>query len=458
MRIINLKAENYKRLVAVEIKPDGSLVDIVGKNAQGKTSLLDAIFVALAGAGVAPKKPIHTGADKANIELTLGNGEKVELVVRRTFNRKGDDSFTTSVTVEAADGARYAQPQRLLDGLLGALSFDPLAFTRMSAKEQLEELRKLVPGFDFAAADGANARDYERRTDVNRKAKQIRAQLEAMAVPGDPRVTRVDEAALVQELEAVGEKKAEIERERARRAALQKTAEEHRATSRDWTRRIEEAKERISAMEEQIAGIRDAMARAETLEAQEGDRAVDIDLEVSKLPTLDEAPDTSAIKARIEAARKTNADVAERERVIAKRTELQNEAQSTEKLADALTESIAAREAKKTDAIAAAKLPIEGLGLGDDGVLFGGLPFDQASDAERLRVSVAIAAAMNPKLRVVRIRDGSLLDVDAVKALAAFAEANDLQVWREVVDDGHKTGILIEDGRLKASTETEAAA
>jgi recombinational DNA repair ATPase RecF len=39
-----------KRLRAVTIRPDGSLVQISGRNAQGKTSVLDAIEMALGGA------------------------------------------------------------------------------------------------------------------------------------------------------------------------------------------------------------------------------------------------------------------------------------------------------------------------------------------------------------------------------------------------------------------------
>jgi len=44
MKIISLVAENVKKLVAVEIKPDGNLVEITGKNGQGKTSVLDSIW------------------------------------------------------------------------------------------------------------------------------------------------------------------------------------------------------------------------------------------------------------------------------------------------------------------------------------------------------------------------------------------------------------------------------
>lgn len=48
MKIIALQAENVKRLVAIEIRPDGNLVQITGKNGAGKTSVLDCIWWALA--------------------------------------------------------------------------------------------------------------------------------------------------------------------------------------------------------------------------------------------------------------------------------------------------------------------------------------------------------------------------------------------------------------------------
>ena len=43
MKILELRAENIKKLVAVEIKPDGNIVEITGKNGAGKTSVLDSI-------------------------------------------------------------------------------------------------------------------------------------------------------------------------------------------------------------------------------------------------------------------------------------------------------------------------------------------------------------------------------------------------------------------------------
>ena len=93
----------------------------------------------------------------------------------------------------------------------------------------------------------------------------------------------------------------------------------------------------------------------------------------------------------------------------------------------------------------------------DDGVFVGDVPFDQLSDAQRLRVSIAVAGSMNPKLRIVRVRDGSLLDNEAMAELKTYAEANDLQVWIERVSDGEGTGVVIEDGRVRGAAVAVAA-
>ena len=59
MKIVSLQAENIKKLVAVEIKPDGNMVQITGKNGHGKTSVLDAIWWALAGLSNVQAVPIN---------------------------------------------------------------------------------------------------------------------------------------------------------------------------------------------------------------------------------------------------------------------------------------------------------------------------------------------------------------------------------------------------------------
>ena len=78
--------------------------------------------------------------------------------------------------------------------------------------------------------------------------------------------------------------------------------------------------------------------------------------------------------------------------------------------------------------------------------MFDGIPFDQVNTAEQLRISVAIAAAMNPKLKVMLIRHGNDLDAESFALLGVLAAENGLQVWIERIEGG-KGAVIIEDGR-----------
>jgi hypothetical protein len=110
---------------------------------------------------------------------------------------------------------------------------------------------------------------------------------------------------------------------------------------------------------------------------------------------------------------------------------------------------IAKADKDKAGRLADTKMPIEGLGLDENGVTFDGIPFEQCGDAEQLRISVAMGLALNPKLKVLLIRDGSLLDENSLKLLAEQAAAADAQVWIERVGDKDKCAVIIEDGCVK---------
>ncbi|MCA9529419.1 MAG: hypothetical protein KC543_04710, partial [Myxococcales bacterium] len=117
---------------------------------------------------------------------------------------------------------------------------------------------------------------------------------------------------------------------------------------------------------------------------------------------------------------------------------------------EGLTASLAEIDEEKRAAIERAEFPLEGLGFAEEGVTLGGIPFAQASAAERLRASVAIGLALHPDLRVLLVRDGALLDDDSLKLVAEMAAAHEAQVWVERVGDGDPGAIIIEDGAVRA--------
>jgi len=389
MKIVSLTAENVKRLSAVEIRPDGALVQITGRNGAGKTSVLDSIWWALAGTKNIQDSPIHAGESKARIRLDLG-----DMIVERRFTGQDDGGYTTALKVTSAEGATYPSPQSMLDSMLGALAFDPLAFARKAPRDQRDAIRSLVPA-DLDALDAADKADYDARRDLNREAKTLRAQIDAFDLPAT-RPETIDVSALVESLDAAGRTNSAIEGHRRDRA--------------DAERNLGNAEREVERLEVELEHAREKRAAlAEALAAMD--------------PIRDPV-DTSAIRAQIEAAREAN-DAAKcwDERAALTKALAEKDAES-----EALTKAMKARERERIEAFASADLPVEGLGITTDGVTLNGLPFDVASDAEKLRVSVALAAAMEPKLRVIRIRDGSLLDAENLASLSAFATERDMQI------------------------------
>lgn len=417
MRIISLEADNFKRLRAISITPTSNVVEITGENGEGKTSTLDAIWAALGGAGAAPAKPIHTGAKQAEIRVVLGDGGEPKYNITRRFRLKDGVPFTTDLTVESADGARFDKAQGVLNAMLGDFCFDLDAFMGLKDEEQITVLRRFVPDVDFDVIRGLNKRDYDMRTDVNRKAKEARAQAEAIPLPPEgPAPERVDIAALEDRLAQAATVNADIAQRSAGR---------------------ENAKARIDQITNEIERLR---------EEQEG-----LEAKLAAAAPLPTPVDTVQVQADLVAGRAANAAAD----AAARRFELITLAETHEAESKRLTAAMEDRETGAAKAVQAAKMPIEGLGFGDGFVTLNGEPFRQASMAQKVRASLAIAAAMNPRLRVARIADGSLLDKKSWALLEAFAAENDLQVWIETVDAKGPAAIMIEDGGVVAAVRED---
>lgn len=438
MRIVRLTAENIKRLSVVDITPGSSgVVTISGENGAGKSSLLDCIPWALAGTDGIQPVPIHAGETKARIRLDLG-----EVVVERKFTAKG-----TTVSVMSAEGAKFPSPQTMLDGFLGTFAFDPEEFSRMKPREQFDALAGLVKlGIDLDAIDKANREDFALRTVVNRDAKTARAQAEGIAVPEVAESAPVDEAALVTELQAANDANAEIQRATAAAQAAVKVHGDKLAALSVEAANVEIA---ISAARKRMAEaeteIKAGMARVAVLDAQA--RA----LKEERPPCPADTPlrDVAEIRRRIDAARETNTFLADRAKLAERRAEIEKRAAELEEKSAALTKAMETRTAERMAAIASASMPVPDIGFGDGIVLYKGVPFEQASDAEKIRVGMAVAMAANPKLRVIRIRAGSLLDAKSKAEVARMATERDYQVWVEqVAVPGAPMGFVIEDGRL----------
>jgi recombinational DNA repair ATPase RecF len=417
-KIIELRAENFKRLKAVRITPDGHTTIVGGANAQGKTSVLDAFEAALGGKGSVPQEALRRGSQRGYVVLDLD-----DIVVKRTFTDGG-----SALTVSSKDGAPVKSPQAMLDKLVGSLSFDPLRFTRMDPKEQVATLRSLV-GLDFSALDAERAKTYEARTENGRELKRTGALREQAPYYDDAPAKEASVAELLAELEVRRKQNLTVKSDREKLAAM-------RAASIEVDAKIARLEAELAALrEEQAERIKTGKAFAMMVGALVEANEAEI---VERLSMVEE----SNAKARANAAC----------------IQLEADMQRLTRLETEMTARIAAIDEQKREQLADAQFAVPGLAFDDGGVTLNGIPFSQASSAEQLRVSVAIGLAMNPALKVLLIRDGSLLDEKSLAAIAAQAEAANAQLIIERVSaDGEGCSVVIEDGEVRGAAKAGAA-
>lgn len=425
MKIVKLEAENVKRLRAVSIEPDGSTVVIRGNNAQGKSSVLDAIAFALGGKSLIPAKVIREGEKEAVVRLDLDG---------LTIERRWTSNDKSVLEVRAADGTKVTSPQAMLDGLVGRLSFDPLAYLTMPPGKQLEALQKLV-GLDFRELDESRKKAYDERTEVNRKVNHATVLLEPLRIFTD--IEPVSIAALSEQVATLSQRRAE-EQDAGRR--LQRLAGEKK-----------EAASRVVRQEKLLADLR-AQVERETaryselaMEAERVEKTDTTALEELANHEIETIGELDSVKSDIRNAEAIN----EKARKVLERKKLEKTLADHEGESYALTKTIEKIDSKKLAMIEAAKFPVPGLSFSETGVIYNGQPFEQSSQAEKLRVSLGMGLALNPQLKVLLIRDASLLDETNMALVAKMAHDAGAQVWLEVVGKSG-VGIVIEDGEVES--------
>lgn len=446
MHILGMIAENVKKIRVVEIEPKDRVVKITGKNGQGKTSVLDSIWYALGGKHTLPDKPVRKGASSAKIKLTLGTKDKgAELFVTRTIQ----PDKTVSLQVEAKDGKRFASPQAMLDEMMGALTFDPLPFVTMKPKEQVNALRSVVKlDINVEELNAASEKDFDERRIVNRDIERLKTEVGTITVQDGLPKEKQDEQQYLDQLTRAGEMNKMAQQIDAERAEFKRKLDTAVGRQEFQKRDIQHTETEIGELEERLSQARELLASRKKV-AAEIERDVKAAEEAYTAAPVGKAVDVSALTAELQKVQLVNREIEKRTR----REALEKQLKEKQRSADQLTRKMEDREEKKRVAIATAKMPLDDLTFDEEGVLYKGIPLDQAGEAEQLRVSIALAMAANPKLRILRVMHGEALDDDAMAVLAHMAEEHDFQVWVAQVDSSGKVGIVMEDGMVKAEAD-----
>lgn len=441
----------------VEITPDGAVVQLAGKNGQGKTSAMLAVIGALGGKKELAKA-MGLSKDPGDEEIIKRGEAMAEVVVEFggwvvTWTRergKGE-----KVEIRGTDGGSHGRAK--LGELIGAIAFDPLAVDTMSPGERRATLLEMV-GVDLEEIETRRAVVYQRRRDVNTGHKLALARV-GDAIEGAP-----DEAVDISELARRHEKESKLinrnagARYEAKVLRIKSDGARHAAgiaadhlsdvatLLEQLARQHEDEKTAMARRHETEAGkARTAEAEAKT---DDSERKAAADESAASAKKATDAtsklvdPDLGPLAAEIEAARETN----ELYRLAQERLYRHAEAEELGAKSRILTLNLAAIDDEKVALLADAEMPIEGLDVSDDDVTIDNHLWATTNFSRRLEICVAISAALAGELKIAFVRSGGNdLDEEHYAALCEECERRGLYLWIERNEPGEGS-IVIEQG------------
>jgi len=440
MQVVRVSAKNFKGTKLIEFCPKGTTTLIGGNNRQGKSSLLDSISAALGGKKLCPERPIRDGQAEAEVQVELNGDQSLLLhpcVVIRKFWLKESGEIDSKLEIITKDGYQAPSPQKLLDKVCGKLGFDPEAFLRMDSKKQLEVLKDLV-GLDFEELDLQRKTLYDKRTVVGNEGKRIRSQFDALIFhPGVPEeeVSIIDLIGLVKKTQKVN---AENLKERAKLQNLRSAAQVKECS-------IAEAEQVVADLEQKLAKAKKDVEKARDAHTES---LKELTAQTHIVNALKDT-DTSEFEKQMGEIEGTNKKVRDNLR----RKELEQTLTLKQEEWKVLTSEINKIDATKKEMVEAAKWPVDGLGYDETGVTFDDRPLAQASSYEQRKAAMGICMALSPSLKTCFVKDGSLLDNNALLEFAQLAAENHVQLFIERVGKGEENNIIIENGEIERADE-----
>jgi tetrahydromethanopterin S-methyltransferase subunit G len=275
--------------------------------------------------------------------------------------------------------------------------------------------------------DNEKKKIYDNRALINALIKTITGQIE-----GTPRYEDVPKEEISYP---------ELMKEQEKRIINNQTNEEERKKVISLRTEWEKSLKYLDELREKIKKLRAEWDKAIVWDKEINERYL---LQLELVDSLVDE-DTNSIRTEISQAEETNSKI----RSNLKLNELLFHLEVRQKESDKITKRLEEIEDEKVKLISSSRLPIQDLTFDNSGIFYNGVPFEQASSAEQLRTSVAMGFAMNPKLKILLIRDGSLLDENNLKMIADMAEIEGGQLWLERVGEGKECQVIIEDGRIK---------
>lgn len=470
-KITGFSVQDFKRVKLVEIQPsENGLTILGGRNAQGKSSVLDAIAYALGGEAFRPSDiNNHDAEGNAKIKVEIDG-----LVVERA-GKNG--------ALKITDSRGMKGNQTLLNEIVSRFALDLGTFMRANDTEKAKLLLKMFPQLegDLEALKKEADVIRDERMEMNRDKKRIQAQFDGMpkfdvpdaeidiqAIQEQLAKANADRMQIVNDKVEINniENQALAEESKAEAATSEASHLDDRLKDYDYqyetarkklVEKIAQAQQELKEFEESAPGKRQTIVEAkanaqeeaeqhkakaaELHKEAEGRTAKNNDMVASQTGRIDELQNQLA----------TANDINDKVRRNKARNALFGEIIGLDANIARKTDELTTIAAKRTAMLHDAQLPLPELSITEDGkLLYKGQEWDCMSGSERLKVATAICMKAKPSCGFVLIDGLEAMDPQTLEDFGQYLESQQMQGIGTIVGETAAT-VIIEDGHVKES-------
>ena len=407
VKIAELQLQNIKRVRAVDITPGDGLTVLGGANAQGKTSVLDAICYALGGEKYHPSEPQNRdGVALAKMEITLSNG----LVVTRSGK---------NLDLKVVDPSGKKAGQTLLNSFISQFALDLPKFLNANNKDKAKTLLDTLGiEAELTELDNEERRRADERLLAGREADRKRHYADELPEYPDAPDAPLSGAEMAKKLQDALAENARHQAARDNIARLQDMVTRYNAEVVDFNQRLKAAQADLAAAKNDLAAAKAAPIEADVDTAE-------INTELEQIDTTNSHVRTNQEKARA----KDEAEQAEAEYAAAGRA----------------VEDVRQRRMALLNSV---QMPLPGLSIEAGELVYNGAKWDCMSSMERVVVAISIVRQLQPKCGFVLLDQLECFDRAQLANLRDWLAENNMQAIATRVADDDTCDIIIEDGQV----------
>lgn len=471
MKISKIRIKNLYGIEQLEL--DGKSIELTGTNGIGKSSVIDAIRLALTNDSKR-KTIVRNGEKEGSIYIETDTGLKIDR------KKRTDKSDYKSIKDE--NGNEINSPETFLKEIFTPLQLEPVEFLTMSEKEQNKLLLNLIE-FDqdkkeyitekFGPIDWVDYSNsileilneiqdkdglyYQNREEINRNIRNGNAIINDIVkdIPENYQADKWRNYTLSDKYEELNKMKSFNEKidksiaykedygnkikhlETIENNTLLQVEKDKTEEKNKIEKEIEEYKSKIALLQKDLENIDNKYSTviSETKSKTIAEKAkLDENIKVANEWASKERKDTDTLEEELKTAEQMKGYLNEYDRAM----EMREKVKSLEETSQALTDKIELARKLPGEILATAKIPVKNLTVENGIPLVNGLPINNLSEGQKLQLCVDVSLSDINNLKLILIDGTEKLSDENRKKLYEICKEHGLQVIATRTDNSNE--------------------